>query len=166
MKNYQRRVCGFLILALAPLSAPLAFAEIYKWVDAEGKVHFGDKPHDSAEAEEVKLKESYRPAERTPQEQETYLREQQLLGRKTQARQQSEQREKVENDEKAAQQGEEKAKLCASYTDYIKRLTTMDVSGPIPKYYYVKENGKSVTSARQREIVAEIKAEMAAAGCP
>ncbi len=40
---------GILLLAL-PVTA-----EIYKWVDDEGNVHFGDKPQSKANAETVKI---------------------------------------------------------------------------------------------------------------
>ena len=41
-----------LILGLAAIAAS---AEIYKWVDEEGKIHFGDKAPESAEVEELEL---------------------------------------------------------------------------------------------------------------
>lgn len=48
-----------LLLALA-LLAPAAGAEIYKWTDAQGRVHFGDKPTDKTRAEEVEVRD-YKP---------------------------------------------------------------------------------------------------------
>ncbi len=45
-----------LILAMAVLLAtPAAQAEVYKWVDKDGTVHFTDKPPPNQETEEVKL---------------------------------------------------------------------------------------------------------------
>ncbi len=41
-----------IVALLAPLSG---FAEIYKWTDENGKVHFGDSPDDRDKAERVSL---------------------------------------------------------------------------------------------------------------
>ena len=158
-----------LVVLIASLSSPVAFSEIYKWVDAQGNVHFGDKPHDpaeAAEAQEVELNEGYRPTERTAQEQEAYLSEQRLQAKRNQAKQRSEQKAKEKKTAQKLEEANKKAELCAAYKDEIKRLTTIDTSGPIPTYTYIEEDGKSVSSQRQREIVAELKADMAAAGCP
>ncbi|CAM3592848.1 DUF4124 domain-containing protein [Parendozoicomonas haliclonae] len=45
-----------LVVTLMPLS--LAQAEIYKWVDEDGNVHFTDKQHSQSNAREVELKKS------------------------------------------------------------------------------------------------------------
>jgi hypothetical protein len=39
----MRLLACFLMLAVAALSAPAA-AEVYKWVDEKGRVHYGDRP--------------------------------------------------------------------------------------------------------------------------
>ena len=41
------------LLILMLLLPSLAFAEIYKWVDAQGRVHFGDAPKHNVNAEKV-----------------------------------------------------------------------------------------------------------------
>ncbi len=46
---------GIMILALL-LSALVAHAEIYRWTDAEGRVHFGDNPEQPDTAESVTIK--------------------------------------------------------------------------------------------------------------
>lgn len=50
------------LLFILLLAAPLAgHAEIFKWTDAEGRVHFGDKPTDQTiKAKEVEVKD-YKP---------------------------------------------------------------------------------------------------------
>ena len=46
-----------LLLLLACVTLPnILHAEIYRWVDANGKVHFSDKPSRSNSSEEVKLR--------------------------------------------------------------------------------------------------------------
>lgn len=157
---------AMLYLAVFVFSTSLR-AEIYTWTDAQGNVHFGDKPRDETQASEaspVQLKESYRPAARSAQEQEAYDREQQEIRRVSEARRQ-EREGKVA--EQKAESERRKKELCAAYAKDIQRLSTLDTtSGSVPSYYYVTdEDGKSVTSERQREIVEELKAASVAAGC-
>ena len=45
-----------LLLSFSFLSSSATYAEIYKWVDENGKVHFGDAPPSSKEAQSVNLK--------------------------------------------------------------------------------------------------------------
>ncbi|WP_371132902.1 DUF4124 domain-containing protein, partial [Hydrogenophaga sp.] len=40
-----------LILALIAILPLICSAEIYKWTDESGRVHFGDKPKDKDQAE-------------------------------------------------------------------------------------------------------------------
>lgn len=161
------RYTALLTILSMPLIAPLATAEIYKWVDEDGNVHFGDKPLDSgqaAAAEEVELKESYKPAHRSAAEQADYDRQQEVERRRSEATRRS---EKEARDKAAAERKESKARNCAAYKESLAALTTTQVGpGGQPIYYYVKENGKSVTSQRQREIIEELKAKMAREGCP
>ena len=47
--NARCRACRMLVLLLvAATVATAASAEIYKWVDEHGRVHYGDKPQDPA----------------------------------------------------------------------------------------------------------------------
>ena len=52
-----------LLLLLAAVLAFAASAQVYKWKDAEGRTHFGDRPPPDAKTEEVKI----RTYEGTPQ---------------------------------------------------------------------------------------------------
>ncbi len=53
-----------LLALLAILAAPASAAgDVYKWTDAEGRVHFGDRPPADAAAEEVKILSFEGPAE-------------------------------------------------------------------------------------------------------
>lgn len=47
----KKRLMGIALL----LSAGLVHADVYKWVDANGKVHFGDRKPTSAKAEQLTL---------------------------------------------------------------------------------------------------------------
>ena len=46
----------YLLLILILVLTPLSHAEIYKWVDAEGQVHFGDQQPSSGDVESLALK--------------------------------------------------------------------------------------------------------------
>lgn len=52
-----------LLALLAILAAPPSAAgDVYKWTDAEGRVHFGDRPPAEAVTEEVKIRSHQGPA--------------------------------------------------------------------------------------------------------
>jgi len=51
MKNLTAQIITLLLI----VSGSLAHAEIYKWVDENGKVHFSDTPHEEAEVETVEV---------------------------------------------------------------------------------------------------------------
>jgi hypothetical protein len=142
-------------------------AEIYKWTDADGKIHYGDKPRDPAqarEAQQVELEESYQPAERTAQEQQAYDEEQRLISLRDQMRRREEQQAQEEASAKKVQAQEA---LCAKYEEAVEKLSAMVVENDVRTITYVKgEDGRPVSAERQREIVDELRAKMADAGCP
>jgi hypothetical protein len=157
---------GILLLSMTAFFSAAVSAEIYKWVDADGKVHFGDKPRDpkaASEAEQVELGNGYQPSEHTVQEQEAYDAEQRnmMLRNQVYRREQEEARKQA-----AATRREEQAKLCASYANAVKELSTVEIKNGVRHLVYVKgEDGKPVSSERQREIIEILKAKMADAGC-
>jgi len=51
MKNYRLLITGLCLAAL--LASAQGFAQPYKWVDADGKVHYGDNPPDGANLEQI-----------------------------------------------------------------------------------------------------------------
>ncbi|RLW71771.1 MAG: glutaredoxin family protein, partial [gamma proteobacterium symbiont of Stewartia floridana] len=54
--NMKSAKINWILLPILLLSAAVAEAEIFKWTDEHGKVHFTDKPPADADASEVKLK--------------------------------------------------------------------------------------------------------------
>jgi glutaredoxin len=54
MTNSIIKIIGFLLL-LCALQGPV-WADIYKWKDEHGNVHFGDRPPASAKTEQVKVR--------------------------------------------------------------------------------------------------------------
>jgi hypothetical protein len=157
---------GALLVFLMAVCTQLALAEVYKWVDADGDIHFGDKPRDAAlaeQAESVDIVESYQPDTRTAQDQEAFDREQQAIRRKTELfKSEDEERRKAKQDNHKDQE----AKRCASMAADIKKFTTMHRVDEVRTYYYLTgDDGKSVSSSQQKEIIEGLRNRYAAAGC-
>jgi len=165
MRRNSTRHLAILLLTLSYLFTGTATAEIYKWIDADGNVHFGDKPKDpelANQAEPVELNPSYQPPERTAQEQQAFEDEQRAKRQEARIRQRAQEEDRVEAQAKSR---EEKATLCAAYQEDITRLSTMEIVNGRRQITYLEEDGKSVSAERQREIVAELRADSTAAGC-
>lgn len=54
-----------LLLALLALLSLGAYSQVYKWVDEEGNVHYGDSPPDDADAERIHI-EAHTPEQMAP----------------------------------------------------------------------------------------------------
>ncbi|MEH6357790.1 MAG: DUF4124 domain-containing protein [Pseudomonadales bacterium] len=67
----NKRLYGLILLATLSFTNNAAYAEIYRWVDEQGKVHFGDKVNGNQQAkdisQDVKLKNLDHSAKRTEQ---------------------------------------------------------------------------------------------------
>jgi hypothetical protein len=166
MRRNGSHYLGVLLVFVMAVFAPLALAEVYKWVDAEGNIHFGDKPRDSAladQAETVDIVESYQPNTQTAQDRDVFDGEQEAIRRKTALfKREDEEKRRLEQ----IRRSEEKADFCAALEDDIRELSSMQLVNGVPTYYYLKgEDGKSVSSKRQKEIVEELRNEYTAAGC-
>ena len=157
---------GALLVFLMAVCTQLALAEVYKWVDADGDIHFGDKPRDAAlaeQAESAEIVESYQPDTRTAQDQEAFDREQQAIRRKTELfKSEDEERRRLER----IGRSEEKSDFCAALEEDIRKFGSMQLINGTRTYYYLKgKDGKSVSSKRQKEIIEELRQEYSAAGC-
>ena len=166
MRKHFARFLAVLVLTLTPVLTHAEQSGIYKWVDADGNTHFGDKPNDSAQAKDVQpveLKSSYQPDDRTPEQQEALEKEQRAIQEKGKERLNLQQQERNEAQVKVRQ---ENAAHCTAYANDLKKLSsTKIVNGRRLSYYVEEEDGKSVTSERQREIVREIKDKMTVLSC-
>ena len=49
----MKRLCGGILLSGLLLAATASSEEMYRWVDAEGKVHFGDRPPTGTQARDI-----------------------------------------------------------------------------------------------------------------
>ena len=77
MAAYIPKSVGFIVV-LVFLWSVQATAGVYKWTDAKGKVHFGDKPPMSSESEKLEIdtqdKGIYQPSGDYKQRQEKLLK--------------------------------------------------------------------------------------------
>ncbi len=164
-KNAAVYLAG-LLLAITPMLTVAASTEIYKWIDANGNIHFGDKPKDpvqGANAKPVELKTSYQPPARTAEEQDALEREQRSIQQKSREYERTQQQKR---DAEQAKLRQEKNERCTAYKRDIEKLAGSEfIDGRHHRYYVETEDGKSVSSKRQTEIVAELRAEMVAIGC-
>ena len=62
--RFLKQQLSIVCVALLFMS-PVALAQVYKWVDANGKTHYSDKPEDAARAKAQPLKTSPPPTTRT-----------------------------------------------------------------------------------------------------
>lgn len=126
----------FITLFMLLVSLP-AGAGIYKWTDAEGKVHFGDQPKDQGvQAEEIEVKD-YKPGT-DDAVREVYQRRDRLLdaGRE-------DGRAKAEADRAAARRDELARRECAAAREEYAKI-----SNPV---VFVDSAGKPVkVSERER----------------
>lgn len=103
-----------ILLLLTPLFyLDTAYAEIYKWIDDDGKVIYGDKPATN-DAEKIKIKNA---PEKDHQYQERHNKQQKLLDIIQEERNEKISLKKQEKENKAQQQAE-----CS---DAIKKLKAM-----------------------------------------
>ena len=168
MQRKTAKCVVILLLAMTSGFAAGAETKIYKWVDAKGNTHFGDKPQDPAQADKAKpveLTTGYQPPSRTPEEQKALEDEQRLNQEKSQAYDSKQRQQQQEQQEAQAKVRQEKADLCAAYERDIQSLTTTEIIDGRRQRTYLAEDGKSVTLKRQQEIAEEVRAEMTAAGC-
>lgn len=67
-----------LLLTLITLTAP-SQAEVYRWVDAQGRIHFGDKPPARQGATSIEIESQPAPAQPAPDAAERRDKQQRLL---------------------------------------------------------------------------------------
>ena len=144
-----------LLLSLA-LLAPLAGAEIYKWTDAQGHVHFGDKPVDKEKGHEVQVRD-YKPG--TDKEVlDVYQRTDRIYDAKDKQRQDEAAKAKAAQDDQASREQKAKDKC------FQARERERNLDGPV---VFVDDYGKpvKVTDAERKQELQELR-KWIAANCP
>lgn len=135
------------------LSSPVS-AEIYKWVDESGNVHFGDKPKDAKtlqSSKKVELESGYVAGEG--------LTPDQLEAQKAFLRRKDHERERRKTEaEKQAVKNKELQAQCKLMRERLADFTNMGMrDGVRTGVDYFVEDGKSVSAKRQQEILAGLE---------
>jgi len=143
----MRRLVGGLVGCTLALGGQ---AGIYKWTDAQGRVHFGDRPG-AGQSEEVRLPASHGTSPPGASQKERQQRRQKMLDVYRQER-----AEKRAAAQKARQQRKERKKRClAARADY----DSYNTAGAI--YNYTEEGGRDYFNKQQRaDYIAKLKAEV------
>jgi len=145
------------VIILCLLSFTLAGAEIYKWVDENGVIHYTDKPPRDQQSTDVDVQSEYRNGERK-QGESVYqdVIEQQRARRELRAKQ----HEQEASERKAEQQKEATSEAnCARAIHYLNTLKRQcpvfyDGAGIMraqcPGYYYAYEGDRTYIEDNER----------------
>lgn len=135
MKNSQARAFSAFLLIVCVFSWSAINAEVFKWVDADGTVHYGDKPAKNIPAKPIHIE----PVDPSKYEQGMKL-QQQLLKRSAAADQRIQERR-----EQATQEAKEKNAMAAQAKACLesrKQLAVLQEESAV----YRDENGKLRTN--------------------
>lgn len=133
-----------IILCILGLSA--AQAEVYRWVDENGKVHYGDRPPVSQKAREIDIKAT-EPAAPPPTEAERAEKRRRLLNVYRQERQQA--REAAEKEKQARAEAQRNCSIARDRLEQIERASYL---------YDLNEKGGRVAYSDERRVQATAKA--------
>ncbi|MFT4521006.1 MAG: hypothetical protein ACI9JM_003417 [Halioglobus sp.] len=166
MMNTKNPILNTFTLLIALLISYSATAEIYKWVDADGNVTFGDKPQDpkqAAKAEPVELRENYKPTElSTAQRKDIELDQKAAVQRATAQRR----TELIAEDDAKAKRKAEKTVRCDGLRKELKTFGGITVDSGGRRFHYITdENGEAVSEDTQKKYVSDLKAVISKEGC-
>ena len=134
----NKHLYGLILLASVSFTNITAYAEVYRWVDEQGNVHFGDKVHANKQAkdisQDVKLKNLDHSAKRT-------LQTLQQIDLRQQAQATEIQQKQSQSDPRA----EQRARQCQ---DAERRLRILQ--GPVAFYDDNNQPVKVTESERQQ----------------
>lgn len=118
----------FMVLASLPMSAT---AGVYKWVDANGQTHFGDRPPAEAASREVPVDSGSTQVDATARQRHQRMTE--FL-----EQQQTERQAQQEADAKAEQAAREKTEMCKQMRARLKFLARVST------FYNLNDEGERV----------------------
>ncbi len=139
----------YLLAVLLSMFASLASTEIYKWTDAQGNVHFGDKPP-AGKSETIAMPQRETPAAPAVSE-DRVEKQSRLLDAYVEER-----RLKNEADEKARQEKAERKRKCADLRDDLRNqenagsIYNLDKNGQ--RVFLSKEEREASTAALRKEV--------------
>ncbi len=134
----SRQLCFLFLLAVCASNPGFSYAEVYKWVDEQGNVHFGDRPPQKEKA--TNLSDSLKPLNLS-----TDLSNPGMIRNAEQARQDELNRTRQE------QQRKQQIANSKEYQQYCKeaKRRLRSISGPVVFY---DEQGKQVkVTEKERE---------------
>ena len=130
----MKKTSLLLLLITGLLAASLHAEEVYRWVDEEGKVHFGDKPQ-GINAESIAVKQQPKIGSSTPAPTSTPISQEKLLNAYSERRKQK--KELDAKEQQAQQKIAGHKKECDKLRDYL--ATTGGV-----RMYNTDENGEKI----------------------
>lgn len=145
--DMNKHLYGLILLASLSFTNNTAYAEIYRWVDEQGNVHFADKAHGNNQAkdisQDVKLKNLDHSAKRTEQSLQQIDLRQQAQTTETQQRQ-----------SQASPASEKQVRQCQSARERLRimqgRVAFLDKNGQPVK---VTEKERQQRAVALRELV-------------
>ncbi len=141
----------FFILG-AILSSTGLYAEVYKWTDSKGKVHFSDKPPANQKAEDITEEAKVRNVD-TSQAEQTKLNK--IFAKETEGEKQLRRRE-IQQKQLAAQEAKKRCEKARKDLKFISEK----------QFYTVDKNGNDTTmSERERNQLAKDYAEIIKKHC-
>ncbi len=136
------------ILMAVVLLPPSASAELYRWVDNQGRVHFGDRPPDKQKAQNLRINPQPAPSFPTPSDEARRDKQQRLLRAWEEERRQREEETAKQKDEQ-----QRRERNCHLAKD---RLRTYRNAGSI---YDLDKEGKrrTLSDAEHRAAIKEME---------
>lgn len=129
---------GFILFLLCTTSA---HAELYKWVDAQGKIHYSDQPATGKTKSETKLEITNQPSATTSPENTKTWQDKELEYKKRQASAADNEAKKL----KEAQEAKTKLENCAKAKQNLSQLESIT-----PIYTYDEKTGRRYLNEAQR----------------
>ena len=135
------RIYGLILTLAFSFTASSSYSEVYRWVDEQGKVHFGDKAHANKQAEDISARLKQQNSDESAQRTKQTLQQ-------IDHRQQAKQTEAQQKQAQSNQKNEQRQRSCR---DAKRRLRILQ--GPV--VFYDENNQQIKVSEKQREQRAE-----------
>jgi len=135
------------LLILIAITANPAAAEVYKWTDEQGRVHFGDRPT-SSNAEQFKLKKQPSPSSSASSSTQPRVTQQQLLNMYQQEREKKKAAKKKQKEE-----AKKLALKCANARDDLRQYEGSRLYEVLPtgerRYFSEEERAKTISDLKK-----------------
>lgn len=134
-----------LLVIVLLVTGSVTQAEIYRWVDEKGQVHYGDRPQQKQNSQQIKIKP--KPASNSSGAPRNLQQEQQKFLRSLEA----ERQEREEQRARQAKQDEEKQKKCHKARDDLRLYSETNI------LYELDKNGqrRTLNDQEYKNVLAE-----------